>query len=294
MPQLQAGPSRTAEFVALFRALESRLPADRRLFDDPYAHAFLGTRLSAVLALTRVPLASGLVIRAIDQGWLGARAWVVLRTRYIDDALMAALAEGVAQVVILGSGFDSRGYRLPGVERARVFELDAPATLQIKRERIEALLGQIPPHVSMVAIDFEREDLQAALSRAGFREQDRTLFVWEGVTSYLSAAAVDATLRALATLAGPRSRVVFTYLDQATLQGRREAPGARAAITAVRQAGEPFRFGFDPSELPAYLESRGFELREDLTATELALRFLHPLGRRPAATRFYHVALAAC
>ena len=49
MPQPHRGPSRTAEFVALLRALESLLSADQRLFDDPYAHAFLGARLRAVL-----------------------------------------------------------------------------------------------------------------------------------------------------------------------------------------------------------------------------------------------------
>lgn len=292
MPEPQGGPSRTAEFVALFRALESRLSTDRRLFDDPYAHAFLGARLRAVLALARVPVTGALVIQAIDRGWPGARVGVVVRTRFIDGALMTALADGIDQVVILGSGFDTRAYRVPGVERARIFEIDAPATLQIKRTRIEALLGRLPPHVSMVAMDFEREDLEAALSRTGFRPQAPTLFIWEGVTSYLSAAAVDATLRHLATLAAPRSRVVFTYLDHATLEGRSDLPGARATMAAVRHAGEPFRFGFDPAELPAYLDHRGFKLLEDLTTAELAVRYLHPLGRRPIATRFYHVALA--
>ena len=112
------------------------------------------------------------------------------------------------------------------------------------------------------------------------------------MTSYLSAAAVDMTVRHLATLAASRSRVVFTYLDRATLEGRSDVPGAGATIAAVRHAGEPFRFGFDPAELRVYLDRRGFELLEDFSAAELVVRYLHPLGRRPTATRFYHVALA--
>jgi methyltransferase (TIGR00027 family) len=292
MPERQGEPSRTAEFVALFRALESRMPTDRRLFEDPYAHAFLGARLGAVLALARVPVTGGLVGKVIDRGWPGARVGIVVRTRFIDDAFVAALADGIDQIVILGSGFDTRAYRLPGIERARVIEIDAPATIEIKRSRMEALLGRLPPCVSMCAMDFERDDLGAALSRAEFRARAPTLFAWEGVTSYLSAAAVDATVRHLATLAAPRSRVVFTYLDHATLEGRGDAPGARATMAAVRHAGEPFRFGFDPAELPAYLDRRGFELLEDFSAAELAVRYLHPIGRRPSATRFYHVALA--
>lgn len=292
MPQPHGGPSHTAEFVALFRALESRLSADQRLFDDPYAHALLGARLRAVLALARVPVTGRLVIQAIDRGWPGARVSVVVRTRFIDDALNKALANGIDQVVIVGSGFDTRAYRVSGAQRAQIFEMDTPATLQAKRGRIEALLGRLPPHVSMVATDFEREDLDAALSRTDFRRRAPTLFIWEGVTSYLSAAAVDATLRRLATLAAPRSQLIFTYLDHATLEGRSELPGARTAMAAVRRAGEPFRFGFDPAELPAYLDHRGFKVLDDLTSVDLATRYLHPLGRRPIATRFYHVARA--
>ncbi len=292
MPQPHGSPSRTAEFVALFRALESRLSADQRLFDDPYAHVFLGARLGAVLALAQVPATGRLVTQAIDRTWPGARISVVVRTRFIDDALKKALADDIDQVVIVGSGFDTRAYRIPGAERAEIFEIDTPGTLQVKRARIEALLGRLPPHASTVAMDFEREDLDAALSRTDFRRRAPTLFIWEGVTSYLSAAAVEATLRRLATLAAPRSQLVFTYLDHATLEGRSELPGARTAMAAVRYAGEPFRFGFDPAELPAYLDQRGFKLLDDLTSVDLAARYLHPLGRRPIATRFYHVALA--
>ena len=289
---LPDGPSRTAELVALFRALESRLPTDQRLFHDPYAHAFLGARLRAALALARVPVTGRVVAEAIDRGWPGARASVVLRTRFIDDTLNQAMADGIEQVVIVGSGFDTRPYRLASAKRARIFEMDAPRTLERKRARIEALLGRMPPHVSTVATDFEREDLDAALSRTDFRRRATTLFIWEGVTSYLTAAAVDATIRCLARLAALRSRLVFTYLDDATLTGRSESSGARTTIATVRHVGEPFRFGFDPAELPGYLGQRGFKLLDDLTSVDLAARYLRPLGRRDTATRFYHVALA--
>ncbi len=294
MVQPQERSSRTAEFVALFRALESRLAAGQRLFEDPYAHAFLGARLRTVLALAGVPASGALVTQIIDRGWPGARVSVVVRTRFIDDALNAAFADGIDQLAIVGSGFDTRAYRVAGAQRARVFEIDEARTLEAKRLRIEALFGQVPPHVCMVAVNFEREDLQTALSRSAFSSRDPSLLIWEGVTSYLSARAVDATLRCVSALAAPGSRLVFTYLDRDALEGRGEFPGARAAMATVRQAGEPFRFGFDPRALPRYLEQRGFELIDDRTSVELAERYLHPLGRRPPATRFYHVAVATC
>lgn len=287
------GPSRTAGFVALFRALETQRPADRRLFADPYAAAFLDARLRAVLALARVPVTGALVTAVIDRGWPGARAGVIVRTRYIDGELEAALADGIGQIVILGAGFDTRAWRVPGAQRARVFEIDEPATLEFKRARMERVAGGLPPHVSLVPMDFERDDLGARLSAAGLRREERTMFVFEGVTSYLTAAGVDATFRRLAALAAPRSRLAFTYLDRRALEGQRDLPGARAAAAAVRRAGEPFRFGFEPAGLPAYLADRGLELLEEASTAELSVRYLHPLGRRPVASPFYRVALAA-
>src|SRR6266851_5670017 len=107
--------SRTAEQNALFRALESALPASRRLFDDPLARNFLTWPLSLVARLVVVPGLREVVPWLIDNRWPGVRSSVVARTRLIDDAIAAALGERTEQLVILGAGFDSRAYRLPGL-----------------------------------------------------------------------------------------------------------------------------------------------------------------------------------
>jgi methyltransferase (TIGR00027 family) len=263
------------------------------MFEDPYARAFLGPELGAVLALGRVPVMGGLVAEAIDRGWPGARVAVVVRTRFIDDVMETALAEGIDQVVILGAGFDTRAYRIEGVESAQIFEVDEPATLAVKRARMQRLLGTLPTNVTLVAMDFDRDDLAASLCSVGLRREARTLFLWEGVTSYLSAAGVDATFRHLSTLGASDSRIVFTYVDRAALEGRTELPGVGAVMMAVRRAGEPFRFGFDAAELPGYVADRGLELIEDVSTAELAVRYLHPRGRRPVASPFFRLAIAA-
>jgi len=99
--------SRTAEFMALFRALESvRHPVSARLFDDRFARGFLRPSLRAVVDVSRVPVVGRAVAAYIDRRWPGARSSGIARTRLIDDLVEEALRDGIAQLVILGAGFD--------------------------------------------------------------------------------------------------------------------------------------------------------------------------------------------
>src|SRR5207249_10059749 len=96
--------SRTAEFMAFFRALESvRRPPSARLFDDRFAPAFLRPWLRAVVGLSRLPVVGRLVPWYIDRRWPGARSSGIARTRLIDDVVRDALREKIEQVVILGA-----------------------------------------------------------------------------------------------------------------------------------------------------------------------------------------------
>ena len=117
--------SRTAEYMALFRALESfRRPSRIRLFDDPFAYFFLQPALRGVIQLSRTPLLGAAVPKLIDLRWPGARSSGIARTRLIDDYVHASLCESVDQILILGAGFDCRAYQIAGMETTRVFEVD--------------------------------------------------------------------------------------------------------------------------------------------------------------------------
>src|SRR5947209_7597693 len=134
-------------------------------------------------------LGAGVPWALIDGHWSGARGTVVVRTRYIDDLLSAALRHGVDQVVILGAGFDCRAYRIQGIERTRVFEVDHPLTQGKKQDVLRRRLGALPPHVAMLALDFNTHTLDTVLPGAGYRREAQTFFMCEGVTHYLSAGA---------------------------------------------------------------------------------------------------------
>ena len=266
--------------VALWRARESQRSVASRLFEDDLAQGFLDRRFRVALRVSRAPMVGSLVPWSlIDGHWTGSRGTVAVRTRYIDDALTAALRRGVEQVVILGAGFDSRAYRIPGIGRTRVFEVDHPMTQVEKKSAVARRLGSLPPHVEFVPIDFSRQTLDGAMPAAGFRATARTFFICEGVTHYLSEPDVDTLFRSVARSAAAGSEMVFTYIHRTILDGSATFSGASQTLATVGRSGEPYTFGFDPVGLSEYLAARDLALIEDVGADEYRARYLAPRGR---------------
>lgn len=283
--------SRTAEQNALFRALETSQPTRRRLFEDPFARTFLGWPLGLVARLGAIPPFRALVPRLIDRRWPGVRSSVVARTRLIDDTIEAALDEHPEQLVILGAGFDSRAYRVPGLRRLAVFEVDHPDTQAAKRAALGRALPAEPAHVRFVATDFQQRGLEDAMRASGYREPARTLFLWEGVTNYLTEPAVDATLRWCAR-AATGSRLLFTYVHRDVLTRPEAFVGTDRLFASLARAGERLTFGIDPDALPGFLATRGLSLERDVGAAEYRARYFGDAARRMRGHEFYRVALA--
>jgi methyltransferase (TIGR00027 family) len=288
---MQTGrPSTTAEIMALFRALESVRPADRRLFEDPFAKYFLRPRLRIIVHGSVVPLIGPLLLRWIDHRWPGARTSAIGRTRLIDDWVNDGVAGGAGQILILGAGFDSRAWRLPSLREAAVFEIDHPATSAEKRRRLAAL-GVDRANVRFVAVDFERDSPPEALARSGFDSTKPAIVVWEGVTNYLSSEAVNTTLRWIGKLANG-TRLIFTYVHQGVLTDPSGFEGADKILAAVATTGEPWTFGLRPETLPHYLDERGLKLLEDLGASDYRARYMGEHTKERRGYEFYRVALA--
>ena len=283
--------SRTAEQNALFRALESALPEPRRRIHDPLAREFLTWPLSLVERLARLPGPREFVPWFIDRRWPGVRTSVVARTRLIDETIGAALGDGAEQLVVLGAGFDSRAWRMPGLRGVAVFEVDHPDTQAAKRAALSRAPGAPPDPVRFVATDFHERDLAAAMAAAGFREAARSLILWEGVTNYLTEAAVDATLRWCAR-AAQGSWLLFTYVHRDILTRPSAFVGTKQLFAALDRAGEKFTFGIEPRRLPAFLAERGLALEWDVGAAEYRARCYGESARRMRGHEFYRVALA--
>ncbi|WP_427017646.1 class I SAM-dependent methyltransferase [Pseudarthrobacter sp. P1] len=196
------------------------------------------------------------------EGEVPPQAEASARVTFFDGAVDRFLP-GIDQLVILGAGFDTRPYRLPQDTPVKSFEVDAPATLAVKRGMLDKA-GIDARHVAFVPADFETDDWLGKLVDAGFDPGRPALFLWEGVTMYLNREAIEDTLRKVAGCA-TGSRLAFDYFTTEALEsGMLYWRYGRAAATAV---GEPLKFGVDsapPSRerLSELLSSCGLALLE--------------------------------
>jgi methyltransferase (TIGR00027 family) len=209
-------------------------------------------------------------------GTLGA---ILCRTRYIDDVLRRSLEVGLDQLVILGAGFDTRAYRIPGMDQVQVFEVDLPGTRRLKQIRLEKVLGAVPENVTLVGMNFEQQKLDDILKFAGFQKGKSTLFIWEGVTQYLTADAVNDTLEFVSSVSGIGSAIVFTYVRQGIIDGTASPEWFKGFLSFAARVGSPLKFGLDPVELGQYLADRDLKLISDVGAADYQNLYLEPLGR---------------
>src|SRR5262249_33361881 len=159
--------SRTAEYNAAFRALESAKPAAQRVLHDPYSDRLLPPGLRLLRRMSVLPLVGRGVTSFVDRRWPGMRSSVVARTRLIDDWLSAAIRDDGDQLVMLGAGLDTRAWRLPALARATVYEVDHPATSAAKQRRLAGLCADLR-RVRFVQVDFDRQCLPDRLADASF------------------------------------------------------------------------------------------------------------------------------
>lgn len=282
--------SLTAENNAAVRAFESMYSADARICHDPYARYFVSDSLR-----NATDLHSALAQRISDweNRFPGICSAIAVRTRFIDDCLETAFAEGLQQLVILGAGYDTRAFRFDRLKKSvAVFELDHPATQKIKRERCRAIRAAFAERIVFVPIRLGEEDLGRILFDHGYRSARKSFFIWEGMSYYLPAAVVDDTLTFISRYAAKGSSVAFDYVSPAVAGGTSRLPEATALGTALKQLGEPLVFGIEPGNIDAFLGDRGFALVQDLTAADCRRRYLAGANRQRQVSEMFRFAQA--
>jgi methyltransferase (TIGR00027 family) len=243
--------SQTAVLVGMGRAA-AHGRTDVARFSDPTAMPLLPDAARARVERFRSgPKPRGLR-EGFEHGALEQRAnMMVARTVAIDDAIREASAP---QLVILGAGLDGRAWRMPELRDAIVFEVDHPDSQREKKQGV-AQLSQLAREVRFTAVDFERDDLDAALAAVGHDPKRPTTWVWEGVVMYLERVDIEKTLGVIARRSAPRSRLIVVY----------HSPALTLKLVAwlVRRLGEPLRTALRANQMRALLAKHGFAVARD-------------------------------
>ncbi len=246
--------SKTALGVAIRRAAHQLIDKPPVL-DDPIATRLVGDGYPRLME------------RALHPVGRDFRGFMAARSRYAEDRLAEAVANGVTQYVVLGAGLDTFAYRNP-FSALRVFEVDFPATQVWKRSMLKKAAIALPPNLVFVALDFEHQTLAEGLADGGLELDKPAFFSWLGVVPYLTLDAFRATLSVVAQMPAG-SAMSFDYAvapETLSLIGRIAFDRLSERVAA---AGEPFRLFFTPEDLEAEIRRAGFQRVEQVDSVRL-------------------------
>lgn len=281
--------SRTAQYMALFRALETKRNSNDKLFSDEYAIHFLEAKLRFASSMSKYAIIRKYISNTIQKKIPGALSSGIARTKYIDDLLKSTITNGVKQVIILGAGFDTRALRLAFLESIPVIEIDHPNTSKFKIATYKSRIGQLPENIEFYQIDFNKQSLEELAEQHNFDFTKPTTVIWEGVTNYLTEDAIKNTFEFIKKFT-TNSYVIFTYVHKDILENPGSFLGGEKLLTDLDKLEEKWTFGFKPEELSDYLKSFDMMLIEDMGAIEYRSKYLP--NRDEKGYEFYRAAIA--
>ena len=258
--------SKTAETIAVVRMSESRKPEDERICYDPHAIRFISQEVLDFAAHN--PEKYKAFVARNERLVPGASNSIVARVRYFDDVVKASINDGLEQLVILGAGYDTRAYRIEGLSKIKVFEVDHPATQSIKIEKITEIFSSLHDHVTYVPTDLEVDKFGQRLLESGYNKSLKTLFIMEGILMYLSPEIVEEILSFIVHNSGKGSAILFDYIPLSVVEGTCELEAGQNWRKGVMEVGEPFLFGINDGEIQSFLVQRGFTKIKNTTSED--------------------------
>jgi methyltransferase (TIGR00027 family) len=267
---LEKQASGTAMATAFMRALAAYDPRKEIRGNDYLAEIFLEEE-------QKRPLKDPAIRAWVMQNKIapGAYEFMIARTAFFDRIVEQALKENIEQVVLLGAGYDSRPYRFGEfIQDTKIFELDAKPTQQRKKEYLQQAEISISEQISFVPINVETDNLRVTLTEAGFSQEKKALFVWEGVTYYLRAEVVDKMLAFVRSNPPSGSSIAFDYASLSEEALNEDGAKELRKHMQSRYSNEPTKFGIRTGKIEAFLAERGFEVIEHFTAADMNEMYL--------------------
>jgi methyltransferase (TIGR00027 family) len=237
----------TGFITAVIRAMEHDRP-DAYLVDR---HAkLLSTPVSR--KMTEEALAAG--------GTVGS---VIVRARFGDIALREATDGGIAQVVCLAAGSDTRAWRLDLPSHTRFFEVDLPGQLDAKERMLEPVRDRLVCRRFSLDADLRLDTWPQRLRAAGYEPDEPTVWIIEGLLPYLEIENFTRLIGTVRKMSTPGSVLLVDapHTDYYT------DPANETFLAFMTSRGSAFQLGFD--DLGDFLRHQGW------TAEAYTLRQLH-------------------
>jgi len=266
-------PSETALFAALRRTIAYKEFKNVQFGPDHLAKYFLPPHFRFFLKFKKIQANTK---EKLSIALPGLNEYMIARTAYFDRLFKDALNNETPQIVLLGAGYDSRAYRFAELNQGtKIFELDIVPTQERKKKCLKKAKIDTPQQVTLVPINFNQDPLKNVLEKAGFQNHKKTLFIWEGVSYYLDAESVDATLE-FVSKASHESFIAFDYTISISEENIKDSYGVKEFAQTMKEqhAGEELMFSIDEGEIESYLEQRGLEIVEHLDNEEIERTFL--------------------
>ena len=248
---------------------------DKRIDDggpDELAHIFMPPRARFFL---RFSFFRNVFHKRSHEKVPGSYEYLTARTRFFDEVFVEAAKEKTPQIVFLGAGYDTRAIRFQHLaEDSIIYELDALTTQNEKKKRLRRKNINLPENVVFVPVNFNTDDLKRTLLSHGYKREKRTLFIWEGVTMYITPETVKATLSFIRDNSGVDSMIAFDYFYESVIKKTNTSFGAKELSEMVSKLGEKFNFGIEEGKIGEFLLENGFVLMKHYTAVEFEEKYL--------------------
>jgi len=262
----KTGPGdKSAMAVAFFRLHESQKPEDERICYDPYAIYFIDQNILEWLANN--PEKAKAMQEQGESLFPGLQNSNIARVRFFDDFVKSSLDKGLKQLVILGAGYDTRAYRIEGLEKIKTFEVDRHETQAVKIEKIRKIFGSLPGHVVYAPADLATDDFGQRLLEMGYDRSLKTLFLMEGLLMYLMPETVDKILFFISKNSSKGSSILFDYYMQSATDETYER-GRRLMKALDEKAVEQPLFLIKEGTIGTFLTERGFSQVHNVTSQD--------------------------
>lgn len=195
------------------------------------------------------------------------------RAAFCENVLLNEVHLGLKQYVILGAGLDTFAFRHPELENSlEIFEIDYPATQQVKKKRLDNAQFNIPKNLHFVSMDFTAAFSHQELIKQGFANK-KTFFSLLGVSYYLTKEVNESLLNDLFALVPSGSSIVFDYADEKLFEEKGLSNRVANMVKMAAVSGEPMKSCFTYNEIERILEKSGLLIYEHLSPASINDRY---------------------